>query len=100
MVAPDSRGCRKPHEAVDDPSRAVAVLPAVLAHAGRIVGDAAGIGLRMLVERRLEQQDSVRTLNPLEPALDRRERAFVVASPGMDGPAGRHGVARADLATI
>ena len=78
----------------------MAVLAAVLAHAGRIVGDAARIGLRVLVERRLEQQHPVRALDPLQAALDRGKSARVVAGAGIGRPAGGHGVAQVDLASV
>ena len=79
-ASPRARAPRgEPHEAVDDPGGAVAVLAAVLAHARRIVGDAARIGLRMFEERRLQQKHAVRPLDPLEAAFERRERALVIA---------------------
>ena len=73
---------------------------AVLTYAGRIVRDAAGIGLRMLVEGRLEQQHAVRPLDPFQAALDRGQGALVVASARIGGPAGRHRVADVDLAPV
>ena len=63
-------------KSVDDPGRAVAVLAAVLTHARRVIGDPARIGLRMLVERRLEQQHPVRRArSPSGPLRPRRARA-------------------------
>ena len=58
----------------------MAVLAAVLAHAGRIVGDAAGVGIGMFEERLFEQQDAVRPLDAFEAAFQSRDRAFVRAS--------------------
>ena len=75
-VSLGARLAREPEEAVDDPRGAVAVLAAVLAHARRIVGDAAGIGLRMLEERLFQQQNAIRPLDRLQPALQRRQRAL------------------------
>ena len=90
--AAGARVRREPDETIDDPRGAVAVLAAVLAHAGRIVRDSARIGPRMLVERRLEQQHPLRPFDALEAAFERGERARVVAGAGKSGPAGRHGV--------
>src|SRR5579885_2524227 len=52
-ISPRARLFGQADEAIDDPGRAVAILAAILAHARRIVGDAARIGRRMLEERRL-----------------------------------------------
>src|SRR5271154_3416771 len=57
-VAPRVGGERQADETIDDPGGAMAVLGAVPTYAGRIIGDAARIGLGMLVERGLEQQDA------------------------------------------
>ena len=54
----------------------------------------------MLVERQLEQQHAVRALDPLQAALDRGQRALVVAGAGIGGPAVGHGVARANLLPV
>src|SRR3984885_10809738 len=65
----------KAHEPIHNPSRAVAVLTAVLTHPGRIVRDPSRVGLRMFIEWRFEQQHPVRALDPLQAALDRGKRA-------------------------
>ena len=87
-------------EAVDDPRRAVAVLAAVLAHARRIIGDAAGIGLGMLEEGLFQQQHAIRPLDGLQPAFERRERAVEIDGAGIGRPARRHGVGHFDRAAV
>src|SRR5208337_2406884 len=87
-------------EAVDDPRRAMAVLTAVLSNSRRIVRDPAGIGLRMLVERRFHEQHPIGPFNAFEAALDCRERAAVVASPRIGRPAGRHRIRHRDYLPV
>src|SRR5579883_2449029 len=54
-IARFARLLRQPDEAVDDPGGAVAILAAILAHARRVIDDAAGIRRGVLEERLLGQ---------------------------------------------
>ena len=77
------------------------VLAAVLPDARRIIGDAARIRLRVLVERLLEQEHAIGPLDALKTPLQGREGPLVVARSRIGRPPRRHRIThRHDLAVV